>query len=139
MLVGGHSSQIEQVVRAIERLSQVLDQVCSEIPVEGLAVELKFHIAGQFVDPDFDGVKKGPFFRSLDALAILIAVPDSVKANEFPEYFKGVLSEALEIAERFAQTRKKRPLTIEPLGEAIRQTMQRLDKEGLAADVPDDA
>lgn len=131
MHVGGDSPRNEEVVEAIRRLGTILDEACFRLPVEGLVVELKFFVPGPISSPDFEGIQRGPFFRSLDALAILIAVPLNLKIDEYPDYFVDVLSKALDLAKQFAKTRRKRPLTTEPLELAVERAIEQLQREGL--------
>jgi len=66
-----------------------------------LAVNVVFQIPGQFLQPDFEGVRSGRFSRKEARLLVQAALPESPDADAHREALD-LLTEAVTLAEDFA-------------------------------------
>jgi hypothetical protein len=67
-----------------------------------LAVNVVYQIPGQFLEPDFEGVRTGKFSRKEARLLVQVALPGSPEKDAAAEV-RALLLDALAAAENFAQ------------------------------------
>ncbi len=81
-ILGGPELRDEAPInRAIAKLNRLRGPVGEG---EFGSLDLVFHVAGSLLEPEFSGVRTGPFSRKERLLQIQIAVPKDIVASEDP-------------------------------------------------------
>jgi hypothetical protein len=71
-----------------------------------LAVNVVFHIPGEVVVPEFEGVRTGRYSKKSAHLMVQVAIPDIPLPDDVGRYLLGRIEEAIAEAEAFGQRRK---------------------------------
>ncbi len=62
-----------------------------------------FHIPGQVLIPEFEGLRSGRFSRKQRALMVQVAIPEGEPKGDPDEEVRRLLNEAIDLAEDFAR------------------------------------
>lgn len=73
--------------------------------ISPLNVNVVFHVPGNLMKPDFEGVRTGSFSKKTSLLQVQIALPETPPADIDAD-LKARVNEALNEAERWAQKKK---------------------------------
>lgn len=99
--VAGGPGSDEGWSAAVKRLGRRVIELRGDI-ASPLAVNVVFQIPGQYLQPDFTGVRSGRFSRGEGRLLIQVALPPRPSRNAEAEALN-FLNESLELAEEFAR------------------------------------
>lgn len=94
----GTNRALAEAVKALgRRVIEKRDGVTSP-----LAVNVVFQIPGQYLEPEFTGVRTGRFSRKEARLLVQVALP-AVPSSSAPDDVRRLLRDAIDAAEEFAQ------------------------------------
>lgn len=99
-VVGGTGPTARQWKEPVRRLAQRIAALRVGA-VTPLNLNVVFHVPGEILAPDFDGVRTGRFARRDSLLMVQAAVP--THAKDKPAVLRTLLLDAIDEAERWAQ------------------------------------
>jgi hypothetical protein len=106
-VVGGSTPTNRRWRDAIAELTRAVAEARTEI-ASPLNVNVVFQVAGNVVQPDFEGARTGKFSKANRLLLVQVALPAEVPDD--PEsYLRGALSDAIDEAEGWARERSIAP------------------------------
>lgn len=112
MIVGGRTLGNRAWIEAIQQLMK--DVIAARDGIESdINVNIEFHVPGNFLTPEFDGVRTGTFRKSDSLLKVQAALPSEAPADPRRSLL-GILSASLDAVDSWAIA-KKRALDTEPL------------------------
>ena len=105
MIVGGRTLGNRAWVEAIQQL--MADVIAAREGVHSdINVNIEFHVPGNFLTPEFDGVRTGTFRKADSLLKVQVALPADAPADPRP-ILLGSLSVALDAVDLWATARKR--------------------------------
>lgn len=99
IVAGGPGSSVEWT-EAVKRLGRRVMELRDDVE-SPLSVNVAYQIPGQFLQPDFDGVRSGQFSRKEGRLVVQVALPPAPIGDPYDEA-RTRLSEAISVAEEFS-------------------------------------
>jgi hypothetical protein len=106
-VVGGSTPTNRRWRDAIAELTRAVAEARTEI-ASPLNVNVVFQVAGNVVQPDFEGARTGQFSKANRLLLVQVALPAEV-ADDPESYLRGALSDAIDEAEGWARERSIAP------------------------------
>lgn len=115
IVIGGPTRENRVIRNALDRVGRRVDEV-EFTPAEGEAgVEIEFHVTGDLLAPDYEGMRTGRWSNKDNVQVVQIAVPTALEKGEEDEVVTELLRmipEAVELAaQRLAHRRIKLDLS----------------------------
>lgn len=95
----GWSEAIRELTR---RIADHRDGVESAVNVN---VNVEFHVPGNLLRPEFEGIRTGAFSKSDSLIKVQVALPEQPPADPMA-YLVNLVGEALEVVDQWASRRK---------------------------------
>jgi hypothetical protein len=105
MISGGPSEAAESWVRAWQIATRTIEAARGDI-VSPLALNVVFHVPGQFLTPEFTGLRTGRFSKKDLTLMVQVAMPDVPAPPNAVPLLYDLVADAIDLAEEFALRRK---------------------------------
>jgi len=99
MVVGGPGASV-QWSEAVQQLGRRVMELREGVD-SPLSVNVVYQIPGQFLQPDFEGVRSGYFSRKEGCLLVQVALP-ATPAGDAYEEARARLTQAISVAEQFS-------------------------------------
>lgn len=116
-IVGGQTQANKPWVDAIRQLTRDIAIRRGEVLAD-INVNVEFHIPGDLLTPDFEGVRTGTFRKADNLLKVQVALPPIAPADARSTVL-GIISEALDAVDQWAMTRR-RAVHLDPLRALVR-------------------
>jgi hypothetical protein len=104
VIVGGLTAQSKVWREALTRLSRDLSGIAGQLESD-FRINVEFQIPGNFISPDFQGVRTGTFRKADRHLKIQVAVPDDPPADPYA-YGVHAIGDAVDAAEAWSVRRR---------------------------------
>jgi hypothetical protein len=101
IVVGGawaNKPWVAATKRAMRRVAELRDGFASPFNVN-----VVFHIPGEVMVPEFEGLRSGRFSRKERTLMVQVAVPEGEPAGDPDEEVRQMLLDAIDLAEDYAR------------------------------------
>lgn len=104
VIVGGLTAQSKVWREALVRLSRDVSGIAGQVKSD-FRINVEFQIPGNFLSPDFQGVRTGAFRKADRLLKIQVAIPDAPAADPYA-YGLHAIGDAVDAAEAWSVRRR---------------------------------
>jgi hypothetical protein len=103
-IVGGSTDANRPWDDAIEELDIRIEKAAMNIEAP-LNLNVVFHIPGNMLKPEFDGIRTGSFSKARALLMVQVALPEAAPADAMG-YLKSIVYDAIDDAEKWSLRRR---------------------------------
>lgn len=103
-IIGGSTEANRPWDNAIEELDVRIERAAINIEAP-LNLNVVFHVPGNMLKPEFEGVRTGSFSKAKALLMVQVALPEAAPSNPMG-YLKSAIYDAVESAEKWSIRRR---------------------------------